>query len=545
MSLPIPLTVRLVTSRRDIHVTRDLRGLTIREVVPGGFASCRISLDRPLSLQPGEIAYFGKVYVYDSRTGVTVWEGWLEDPGRGVAGDGQVWDLTAMGPSAHAQDRTIPIVYVDRNLNSWGRIPDTIKGMETVQDSDTNSDPGWRMQIRNGTVVAGSTNLGGIENLLTDRANQGIARISLVHDMGNSDPAWLMRMIIRADFGIGGGTTILDQSWSTTAAATTKVVGTDWTGAGQDNLQIQIRRTSGVTVTDDATWQLVTSVIVRAIMFGASGSELTAAADYTVDTVYAHEVVADLIGRLLNKFDGANASIATTSFAIEQLAYPDGITAHGVLADLMRFHPTFFWAAWESNSAGLHRFEWSEWPTKIRYEAAAADGYDGPSSGHDIYNAVRVRYKTPDGLISTVRRTQTVTALSDVGRTREAFIDLGDEVGGTVTNANRAGDQFLAEHATPRNAGRLTVARPVLDLLYGRMVQPWEIRAGTLIRVRGVLPRVDALNVTGRDGVTVFRVVARQYDAASATATLELDAWPLTTARIAGDLLRRPVLRRR
>jgi hypothetical protein len=56
------------------------------------------------------------------------------------------------------------------------------------------------------------------------------------------------------------------------------------------------------------------------------------------------------------------------------------------------------------------------------------------------------------------------------------------------------------------------------------MVQPWEIRAGNLIRVRDVTPRIDSLNATDRNGVTVFRVYAVDYDASSNTATLELDS---------------------
>ena len=40
------------------------------------------------------------------------------------------------------------------------------------------------------------------------------------------------------------------------------------------------------------------------------------------------------------------------------------------------------------------------------------------------------------------------------------------------------------------------------------MVQPWELRPGKLIRVRGIQANADALNSTERDGVTVFKVIA-------------------------------------
>src|SRR3990172_9057007 len=65
--------------------------------------------------------------------------------------------------------------------------------------------------------------------------------------------------------------------------------------------------------------------------------------------------------------------------------------------------------------------------------------------------------------IRRTRRTQVVDVLTDAGLTREALLDLGDDVG-TSTNAQRAGDQFLAQHSSPLNAGALTIAEPILDI---------------------------------------------------------------------------------
>lgn len=544
MSLPIPLTVRLSTTRRDIHVTGDLRDLSFREVVPGGFASCSLSLDRPLALQPDEIIHFGKVYVYDARTGAVVWEGWLEDPGRGVSGDGQVWRLAAIGPSTHTKDRTIPLIYVDKLVGSFTRIGQTVAGMDTAQDTDGSNNPGWRLQLRNGTAVPANTNLGGVEYLGLSRTDQALARISLTYDMGNSDTAWRLRGIVRSDFGVGSGTVVVDIGWTTTAASTSAVRGTDWTSGAINRVQYQIRRTSGVTVADDITYELLTAMVVRSTLYNAAGTELTSGSDYTLSTVYAHEIVRDLLGRLLTRYDGSNASIALNTFDIDHLAYPDGVTAHRVLEDLMRFERDHYWAAWESSASGLHRFEWTQWPAGVRYEAEVSDGYASVASGADLYDKVRVRYRQTDGAVATVQRTQTVTALTNASRSREALLDLGDEAG-SLANAQQAGDEFLAEHARPHNAGRLTIARPILDIQRGRMVQPWEIRAGTLIRVRGILPRPDALNATARDGTTVFRIVGREYSASTGTATLELDSFTPSIARIASDWISRPDIRRR
>jgi hypothetical protein len=280
------------------------------------------------------------------------------------------------------------------------------------------------------------------------------------------------------------------------------------------------------------------------MLVDATGADITTG--YSSDTILAHEVVADVVGRLLPRYDGAAAAIATTAaFGIEQLAYPDGVTPARLLDDLMLLEPAYYWAAWERLPSGKHRFEWVAWPTSVRYEADVTDGFASVGGAADLYNSVQVRYLDAAGEIRTVRRTQTVDALTAAGLTREAYVDLGDEAGVTATQAQRAGDQWLAEHRYPPNAGTLTLGRPVIDLLTGRMAQPWEIRPGTLIRVRGVLPRVDALNQSGRDGVTVFRVVAVTYRASTAAAELELDQYPATVSRALADLQSRPVTRRR
>ena len=111
MTLPIPLSVRLSTARADRHIERDLRSLSFRETA-NGYASAQFALDRLLASSPDEIAYYADVDIYDARNGNYVWCGRLEDPGRGVGSDGQVWELAAVGPSAHLRDSTLPLVYV-------------------------------------------------------------------------------------------------------------------------------------------------------------------------------------------------------------------------------------------------------------------------------------------------------------------------------------------------------------------------------------------------------------------------------------------------
>lgn len=548
MSLPIPLSVRLVTGRTDQVVTRDLRDLAFRSTAPGGFASATISLDRPLAAQPDEIGYFGRLVFTDARHGGIIWDGQLEDPGRTAGDDGQVWQLTAIGPASHAYDRTAPYIVVDRDLRALIPADTAQPGARAVVSTDPGDAAGARqalvLQFPQGLTVA----VGSRAVLRYDRirqAGQKLARLNYAWDAGTTDANFAVRVLARTGGSLASSDTARTDNLNVAGgAAAGKVVVTNWTN-GRDGLDWQLLSGVAGAIANDIVWTSVFDLVVRAMLLDKAGVEITS---YSADTVLASEVVADILGRFLPRFDGANAPIATTAYAIEQLAYPDGVTPARVLTDLMLLEPGYYWAAWERNPAtDKHRFEWSQWPTSVRYEADATDGFVSPGGAGDLYNSVLVRYLDPAGEIRTVRRTQTVAVLTAAGLTREAFVDLGDETGVTLTQAQRAGDQYLAEHAYPPNAGTLTVGRPIVDLLTGRMVQPWEIRPGSLIRVRGVLPRVDALNPasTGRDGITIFRIVATTYRAASAAAELELDSYPASTARALADLQRRPVTRRR
>lgn len=541
MSIPLPLSVRIRTANADRHITRDLRGLSFRSVAPGGFASATLSLNRPLSPQPDEIAYYADVYVYDARNGATVWEGRLEDPGRGAGSDGQVWELTAMGPSAYASDRKVPLIYVDQSMERWRRHSSSLRNASTTTDTTDDDTPALNYTFAEGSTVSTDQTATMIYRALRE-SSQHLARVRAQVTDGGTSTLWEDRLLTQNPAGTL--TTVHSDTWNTTARFIFGERGhaTQTIPSGHDIAfyrSIRVGASGTATASSNAKFD---NVIVRAMLKNASGADITSG--YTVNYVLPHEVVKDLLGRLLTKYDGANASIDTSSiFQIDQMAYPDGVTPAEVFNDLMLMVPAFYWAAWESNSDGLHRFEWKAWPSTVRYEADVTDGFDSPGSAAGLFNAVNVRWRSPAGNIRIRRGTQTVRELDDAGLTREDTLDLGDNIASSAIG-DQVRDQFLAEHKTPPNAGTLTVARPILDMVAGRMVMPWEIRPGNLIRVRGVLPRVDSLNATARDGVTVFRVVGMEFDAATASVTLELDSYPYTTARALAFLARRQARRR-
>ncbi|HEY9416615.1 MAG TPA: hypothetical protein VIQ30_17805, partial [Pseudonocardia sp.] len=493
MSLPIPLAVRLSTSRGDRHVTADARDLSFRWTDPGGYASCTVPLDRPLTLQPDEIAYYSQLTVYDARSGAVVWDGRQEDPGRSAGRDGQVWELAGVGGQAHTRDRSFPIIYADRSIESSAWAPADIqpgmaKGGASVGSSDSTDArvASLRLAWDSGLTVKTNDRVA-VQYVRLRDTGQWVARVGADHREGVASTQLQVQYVNRHAPFAGSDTVLESDNWTTGTTALLQQIGV---GSMDKHAAAELRviNPGAGAGSGDNYWSEFSNMYVVGSRMLRGGSEKLSG--YSA-TVLASDVVEDLLGRVLTQFDGVNATIATTSLGIDQLAYPDGVTPDRILADLLALEAGFTWRVWERNSAGKFRFEWVALPAQVRYEADVIDGYDSQGSGDGLYNQVTVRWRDSSGKYRTLVRTSTVPTLDVVGLVRQGQLDLGDEVGSQAA-AQAAGDRWLAERQYAANGGQLKIARPILDLASGRMVQPWEIRPG-LIRVRGVLPRPDAL----------------------------------------------------
>lgn len=542
MSINLPLSVRIRTRREDNDVTAQIDDLRFSSEIPGGYASLEISLNRPISIQPDDIEYYGRVYVYDSRHAGVMWEGRIQDPGRGAGSQGELWSITAVGPQSQLGDRTFAIIYVDQSLDRWERSQYS-EQMATTDKGEIDSDtPCLTIRATEGTTTAstGPQWKGDFIYRALFFAGQKLARIRVSHTAGASTAVFQAGIFAR--IGAGAGAFIDTANWTTGTGAMAGLYGSAGFVDGMDNVSIAGYRATTSAVAGQLTWINFYNVVVRAALKDSAGTDITAAASYSQNTIKPAEVVADLLGRYLNQFDGATAVIGDSGVTIDQMAYPDGVTARQILDDIGGFDAGYYWAAWESNPlTDKYRFAYQAWPSVVRYEANVFDGFDSPGSATELYNAVTVRWTDARGKARTTRRTQTVQELVDAGNLiREAFIDLADEVGSAAA-AIQFGDQFLVDHKAPPNAGTLRVARPIVDNLTGRMVMPWEIVPGYLIRVQGVLPRVDALNPVARDGVTVFRIVRAEFTASDASVSLELDSYTRSVSRTLARLwVKRP-----
>lgn len=554
MSLRIPLAVRLSTARADRHVTQDLRSLSFRSVAPGGFASCSLSLDRPLAYDAPEIAAFGRVYVYDGRSGATVWEGWQEDPGKGASGDGQVWEVSALGPQSRASDVKAPWIYFDKSLERFSRTPGAdVETHTEVESGDGVDDSLVRLSIAGGTTIS-TNNYFGMTYTGLYYTGQKLARYAFSWDGYGPEIAgvdyFAKVSAYTSPLQSSGSDANFSGQLSTSPGTGGPYIITTHITAGRTVVTMFINVGGGAHAAPAGMRMRILDFYVLGTRYLRDGTESTAAATYNAaspNILQAHQVVEDVLGRLLPTFDGPNASIATNSYNIDQLAYVDGATAAEILADLMQLEPAYYWAAWESPplvAGGRSRFEWRQWPSTVRYEATVDDGYSAPGSGVDLFSSVIVRWVDVVGRSRQRVRTQTVQLLTDAGISRQELLDLGSSMG-SDNNAIQAGDGFLADHAAPANGGTLTVSRRILDRDAGRMVDPWEIRPGHLIRINGLSARSDALLATGPDGRSVFRVAATEYSTDSATATLELDTWPRNVAQAVARLKKQQATTRR
>jgi hypothetical protein len=537
MSLTVPLQVRLKTGRTDRFITRELRDLAYREVDNGGFASATFALDRGLSVPPDDLAHFARVYIYDNDE--TAWEGYVTNLGASADDDGRIWGLTALGPAAHARDDSRALYFVDNRDEKWivGGAGGSTRHVNVTHSGET--DPTITMRLSNGSVFSNGE-AGLVVHVGCNETGQQLARIQFDWIGGTASSNLKVRLStaalpaasaqrVQADLNTTGGT------------ITSALGGTLPTGEDAAFIRF-VRATSNLAVTDETIWAEFSNFVLRARLYDKDGSFHSG---YGSNTVLASEIFADLLGRgLLPQYDGANAAIDTTTHEIDHLIYPDAVDSAKIIDDLLVLEPAFRWGAYESNAAGLYRVEFVARPTAVRYECDLTDGVDLPSDGSGIYNGARVRYIGRNSQRKTLERTSTVAVLDDAGLTRVADVDLGDEVGSSA-NAQRAGDEFLAEHATAPAGGTLILGRPVIDLIDGRMVHPSRIRAGQLIRLRGLQPRASALTASDRDGISTFRIASREFRTSDGAAVCELDQYSRSTARALAELAAATPKRRR
>lgn len=536
----VPLAVRVKNARYDGLLTGYLHGAPkVTKTDPGGFRAASFTVDQRLGYRSDMIQPYSRIYIYNQRNGVTVFEGDISHPGRSITQDGPLFEVQVDGPVERMNDWSGSRIYVDRDLQAWSKTSsaNTATTVDAVEDRGGSGLDSLTLAFPTETHV--ETNSRAEAGYYRIReAGQTIGRFDYTDDGGHDSgsPGWQVRTIITPPSTVARTQTL---ALAGHTSSPQNVTGNDW-----DTAYVQLIWTSGSsnTGTLDNVWVSIRGLVLVVRTKLKDGTDKTTG--YS-NAVTADQVVEDMLGSdlLTNAFDGPNATVDLgTGAFIYQLAYPDGVTPMQIADDLMTCEPGCTYLTGPSNPVnGKYSLEWISRPNSVRYEAMVwTDEYDGGAQEVDQYNEVVARWKTPIGNLRMTTATQSIPEMDAAGRKRRYFHDLGTVLGdaNNVTTANAA---VLQDHRYPKNGGKLRISRPIVDLYTGRRVEPCEIEPSYMIRLAGVAPSPDAINASQPNGSTVCRIVAVDYDGATNSADLDLDAVPYSMARAIRNAKPRPL----
>lgn len=605
MSIPVPLGVRIYDhlNNVDMWVTRWIDDLQYRSVIPGGFASASFRLHVPQHMYPVAAAWmprapriplitlFNRVQVVDLRSGEIAWEGRIDSAAR-VTDDGFAWDIGCAGAMASATDITKPVFYADSTTDWWFTRETQQSRAAVFSWSRSASPPSLNVELKvdSSWDSGGGLTAGGVwaayYHFLCLATGQYIGRFTVSYRSATPSSGTIKT---RANVYTPATDTWEDGVDSTNlgTADTTK---SNAVGAASSFTSTQAQvidfdvlgPTTSVTLTTACPISY-TSPVVIAMRMDRNGSNLTASANYSTDYVTVPQVVEDVLGRFLNNgWSSAGANVpadgsvgaagayidTSNSSPITELSFPGGATAADILNKLMGVQTNAYWAIWESQNTATngedsqrYRFEWATWPNGWGYQASSADGLDEQPDGSNMYNFVFYRFQgtqfggvSPGGSYVPPPDLQEWWAFEDPspapvlrGRLTRAATVVTDA---TLPDSGGTATKWIAEHGQEVNAGTLTVRRPIQfydagansNSGAGRMVDPWAIRPGKLIRITDIPVQADSTSIN--HGTTappathagaVFRVVSTDYDAADNSCRLGLDQVDIWS--LAGQIL--------
>lgn len=592
MSIPLPLGVRVYNNWGiclDAYVTNLIEDFSFRSVVPGGFASATIRLHNPVDVF-GEMDInvynnlgnlFNRVQICDLRTMEICWEGRIEDARRNPQGDG--WELGCLGAMVVASDIQKPMFYIDGDINSW---------MVQPGASDTyfnySQDEASRTLIA--ALKAATYPIDSIGSLayLWQKAQQTDTKISRFdcsyRGGGSNINRGSFNMTAQVSESNGVNVTLVDTANCNVAQARrANVIITDF--AGLNHQQVFLNANACTTQRTTTEGDVINNFIdphVQVQRMDKNGNLLLTAASYPNDWVTVPQIVNDVLGRFLvsgwyggggntpypGQVRAADSYIDTSSAAkITNLTYYDGTTAADILNDLVQtVQPGAYWAIWESRYGATNqsgdsalvgfRFEWATWPKSWGYQATTEDGFDSQPTGDGVYNLMfyeyAVNYTENWTGVAHLHYMQVMwdaansNALADGNVTRSIYVKREEHYDAPVT----AFDDSLAllkTYGKTLNTGTITVSRPIYLFDSGsdswegcsRLLDPWMIRPGKLIRILDLAPRAQSHDFTYGTTVppkelsgTIYRVVATEFNSSTGECKLELDtptSWSVPT----------------
>jgi len=474
------LSVRIQTPTSDRIVSRRVSGLTFRKVAGGGHADAQVHLNAPLASYP-DLGPDCKLYVYDSA-GRTVWEGYTNQPGMTYTDDGEGFDVNAQGIMTLASDAASPVLYRDTSYDSWsvsGAVTPSANASVGTFPDDAGATAGLGCMLLgfNPGQPLGSAAGKAAMTYTGPRADgQLFGAVQFVHDGGLSSSDYKMQVYM------GPSDTFYNANLSTGAATLTGYYSTDYTVGSA--LAVILQHTGAATNVSTSSDTLWLGWLIKGILGTLLDADGTENAPARVDYLLAHEVVGDAVNRFLaGVVDVNRVSIDTgTSYQIDQLAYADPVRLQQIIDDLAVYEPDYTWEITPSGGNGLVGFAYRPWGTTPRYVISTKDGYQRTGSDADLCNRVVVSWADETGKPQSLTVSSSVPALGS--RVRYADPVTLPDGQGSSANAQRVGEAVLAAASQPPRSATATIARRILDLQTGRMIEPYDIEPGYLVRVR-------------------------------------------------------------
>lgn len=537
--------VQIFDGYRHHNVTEHARDLYFDEVAPGGYEIAEVTIDLPRSAF-ADLGPEDRLFITDPTTGRRVWEGWVNFPGPLDGRAGRSWQITARGNKTLAYDESKAVGYVDRVLGGFeaDEGPSVASGgSATITPDPANGvGEGLLTKFTKGTDLTGGE-LAAMTYMPAYLAGQEIICFRVTGRSGRNDTGYQASLIWRTAANTTGG---LDLFYAGGIVSTAQTViraagaaGAFPTGTTRLTVRLERTDTTDVEVLDESAYTYWIDPVVVGRRVHATGVPIAhtdLAPIVGSEGVYAHEVVADVVGRFLRLTPASLARIhvpdnpITESWLIDQLTFWDGAFAGDILDALTVFEAGYTWMILGSIGDPLApvgvETVWKPWDLGgPRYELDMdIDRIDLPGPETELCNAIEVRWTDPKGRPRVTPITLDVPELEGTGRVKQADAITLAPGRGSAMNAMRAGQMELDRVNAASYAGTATIdstSRPhgILDRHTGMQIPHSQMRAGYTATVR---------QLRG----TTFRVTRRRHDDEQNVTQLSLGNPPLTEEQL-------------
>lgn len=491
---------------QPLEITPIADSVSFATVANGGFGSCSFSVpvDGKRIRSVRDLPKLSTVRLFDGPT--LLWEGRLEDHGHNVLG--RQIQVTSFGLQRLLEETSLRRIWIHRSipwqlvngLTGTGKTfrPD-VWGWSTIGRFDDTDLTRAGLKFSAQTNAAASVGYGHGAWYFTEAP---MLKLLFDHIKVGSDPVNI------AVYDSPDGVTwtsrydVAPSNVSTTTADVTL-------GADVKYLRFVAYFSSGVAGAN------VAIEVDNIRILGATTVEDTAGG------MYAATILTDLIGQVEGITVG---TIDTdTSFAIPQLARADRDRASSVLQEVTSYFSRR-WQIWEDG-----RFDWKDASLDEPHWVLRLDVLTGLHLTSSVDNLVRTAYivygdaatgfPNEASAVSTSQRNPFVTQ----GKRKDEI--LSAPVPMTANSSAQLAQRIADDHGLlPSVRGRVTLpANARVTAVAGGHRPACHIRAGSNVLIPE-LP-LDLVTGSGRDGQTLFNVVATSTDMARGETSLELDGY--------------------